>query len=86
MPKHRIAQGVDHEGIWVIVNGRTPIRSEETREIIGATNRFRYRFRNKGERTGLEWSNWFLREYRLFYPLRGTISKQVFCKITENLC
>ncbi|WZY98225.1 hypothetical protein YC2023_070554 [Brassica napus] len=38
---------VDHEGCW------------ETDEIIGGTSRFRYRFRNKGDKHALRWSNWF---------------------------
>ena len=85
-PNDRIFEGVDHEGAWVVLSGRCPIRSEETGEIVGATMRFRYGFRNKGEITSLRWSNWFMREYRLFNHVRQTTSKQVFCKITENLC
>ncbi|KAJ0256473.1 NAC domain-containing protein [Hirschfeldia incana] len=81
----RIFEGVDHEGAWIEVTGRHPIRSKKTGEIIGAMIRFRYGFRNKGESTSLRWSNWFMREYRLFNHVKQTTSKRVVCKITENL-
>ncbi|CAN6983427.1 unnamed protein product [Brassica oleracea var. botrytis] len=54
--------GVDHEGCWVRIGSAILIRSEETDEIIGGTSRFRYRFRNKGDKHALRWSNWFMKE------------------------
>ncbi|CAF1707474.1 hypothetical protein YC2023_040546 [Brassica napus] len=72
---------VDHEGCWVRIGSAILIRSEETDEIIGGTSRFRYRFRNKGDKHALRWSNWFMKEYRLFNP-----TPHVICKITEKLC
>ncbi|XP_013727525.3 lactoylglutathione lyase-like isoform X1 [Brassica napus] len=53
---------VDHEGCWVRIGSAILIRSEETDEIIGGTSRFRYRFRNKGDKHALRWSNWFMKE------------------------
>ncbi|XP_022544133.2 uncharacterized protein LOC111199006 [Brassica napus] len=46
-------EGVDHEGCWVRIGSAILIRSEETDEIIGGTSRFRYRFRNKGDKHAL---------------------------------
>lgn len=73
-------EGVDHEGCWVRIGSAILIRSEETDEIIGGTSRFRYRFRNKGDKHALRWSNWFMKEFRLFNP-----TPHVLCKITEKL-
>ncbi|KAG2307313.1 hypothetical protein Bca4012_083672 [Brassica carinata] len=64
--KYLWAEGVDCEGSWMPIEGRRPILSEDSGELIGGTMRFRYVFRNKNDKAApMDWSNWFMREYRL---------------------
>ncbi|XP_010512826.1 PREDICTED: NAC transcription factor NAM-B2 [Camelina sativa] len=83
--KYRQAEGVHCEGAWILIQGRSPVLSEESGEIIGATMRFRYCFRNKNDKSAMAYSNWFMREYRLCDKSKPYNTPHVLCKITCNL-
>ncbi|EOA25391.1 hypothetical protein CARUB_v10018723mg [Capsella rubella] len=83
--KYLHAEGVHCEGAWILIQGRTPILSKESGEVIGATMRFRYCFRNKNDTTAMAHTSWFMREYRLCDKTKPYNTRHVLCKITCNL-
>jgi len=84
--KYSNLEGVHCEGSWILEDGCIAVLSKETGEEIGGTTRFRYYYRNKGDKESrLKMSNWFMREYRLYYKSRRVFNgRQVFCIITCN--
>lgn len=85
--KYREAEGVECEGSWLQIQSGSAIMSEESGEVIGASRRFKYYFRNKSDKVSrMEKRNWFMREYRIYdKDMRPYRSRLVLCKITCNI-